>query len=106
ALGSTLTTDATHGNATVSIASGQSTMFTITNNGTTNSSSTAALLINDANGSATNNALLIQSGGTPSFMINENGIVSLNGGSNPDITTLVAGNGITVQPLASSVTSG
>jgi hypothetical protein len=98
-LGNTITTTGSNNIAFTLVSSG-STSQTLTNAGTGE-----AFIINDTNG-ATNTSLDIQSGGNSRFTVNENGVLSLQGGQTTDITTLGLGNSITVQPAAATSLAG
>jgi len=69
--GNTISATDAEGNIDFTLAAANSTFFSLTNAGT----AASAFVINDTNG-ATNNALSIQSGGTPTFVVSENGTLT------------------------------
>src|SRR5262249_51579216 len=66
---------------------------------------TAAVLINDTN-AATNTLLALQSNGTTTFMASESGTLSLAGNNTADITTIIPGSSLTLQPIDNTAASG
>jgi hypothetical protein len=80
--GNTIGATDTEGDIAFTLASGNTTQFTVTNAGT----AASALVINDTN-AASQNALEIQTGGTPSLTISESGNLSTTGNLASTATT-------------------
>src|SRR6185312_9580285 len=84
-----------------SLGSGTTTSLSLANAGTG-----SAFVINDTNTGSSNIALAVQSSATTKLTIDENGVLSLNGGSTPAVTTLTGGANLAIRPADNATLLG